>query len=562
MKTKFGLRNQFYLTLLLFVLFGCAKQWYPKAATDTVREQDLGGLPYHALVYHLDLSILAYQLYGQTLIWPFDPYYEESNNRKGNREQVMEKVRSWAKIKGAEQVKMGTGLESYRGPGVLSGFKDNPRHDPIVYRYDRLHPWSPNITNAIGPWIEYLVPREVTGPIRDVYMCYQKTGKPVDSMAIEKILTKRNDYISGARDVLLAFEGGTGDKGIKGQPASQSLMGFVLVRYYAGGDNFDVHISFRGSRSGSGSRAALQSLDDDDAKGNPDWITDLGYNLVGPETGGGHITQTESVSRGMAKCMESIYPNLFQCLRHVAQLTSNAIPKRIFVTGHSLGGGLAQVFVSSVLLGDLYGPDATGNAMPDELRPWPWKQLKLITFSAPRVGDAIWAEKLTREYLSSDFFSSAINPFDRDALKASDPGILPLLLNPNRPSGFRVLIPSDPITTEKIPGGKHVGKTVYVSKPSILDPLPPPKFKSHEPAKIRSFLTSGLNDPRIPVTAWQTHKMTDLNPDRVKSKKGTTGEYLKLASSIERYYRDKGIYFDSSGFKSDFNLFLKIYENK
>jgi hypothetical protein len=533
-------------------------QWYQKAAAEEVQKQDLGGFPYHLLVYHLDLSILAYQLYGQTLVWPFDPYYEESNNR----EQFMEKIRSWAKIKGAEQLEMETGIKSYRGPGVLGGFDDNQSHDPIVYRYDHLYPWSSNITNALDSWTEYLVPKEITGQIRDVYMCYRKTGKSRDSLVIQKVLTDRKDYISGARDILMAFEGGTGDKGIKGQPASQSLMGFVLVRYYANSNNFDIHIVFRGSRSGSGSRAMLQALSNDDAKGNPDWITDLGYNLIDAETGAGYITQTGFVSRGYATSMGSILPNLFHCLTKVTQLTPNVVPRRIFVTGHSLGGGLAQLFVSSVLLGDRYGPDGVGTEMTEELRHWPWKQLKLITFSAPRVGDAIWAEKLTIEYLSTDFFTSAINPYDSDALKVTDPGILPRLMDPNQPSGFRVLIPSDPITTEKIPGGKHVGKTVYVSNPSFLDALSPPDFNAHAPANIREILFSGLNDPRIPPTSWQTWEMTELNPDRDKSQKGTTGEYLKLASSIEKYYRDKGIYFDSSGFNSDFNLFMEIYNSE
>ena len=38
--------------------------------------------PYHPWVYHLDLSILAYHLYGQSLVWPYDPYYEEHAGRR------------------------------------------------------------------------------------------------------------------------------------------------------------------------------------------------------------------------------------------------------------------------------------------------------------------------------------------------------------------------------------------------------------------------------------------------------------------------------------------------
>ncbi len=555
MKIKF--RNSFLIIFLLFTLVGCNRQWYTKVASDEVREQDLGGFPYHPLVYHLDLSILAYQLYGQSLVWPFDPYYEESNTKRGNRSKLMRKVQTWAAIKGAEQVKAGTGINGYRGPGVLSGFEDNPRHDPIIYRYDRIYPWSSNLTNPLNSWTEYLVPKEITAPIKDVYVSYRKVGKPVDSIAIDKIVSNRIQQDINARDVLIAFEGGTGDKGIEGQSASQSLMGFVLMRYYPNSPKYDIHIVFRGSRSGSGGRAAWQALRDNKAKGNPDWITDLGYDLIGPEDGAGAITTTGSVSRGMATCMASISPNLLEGLKMTAKISGSTIPERIFVTGHSLGGGLAQVFVSSVLLGDQYAPEN----MPTPLRLWPWKQLKLTTFGAPRVGSDDWAKKLTVENLSSDFFSTKVNPYDKNALIPTDLGILPRLIDSKRPSGFRVLIPTDPITTEKIPGGKHVGKTVYVSKPRVIDPIKP-DIKAHEPANIRKQLYIGLNDPRIPTTSWRTRKMKDLNIHRDKSKKGTPEEYHKLASSIENYYRDHNIYFDSISFKSDFKLFLEISSSK
>jgi hypothetical protein len=519
--------------------------------------QNLDGFPYHPLVYHLDLSILAYQIYGQSLVWPFDPYYEEMSNT-GGRTQLMSKVRTWATIKGSEQVKLDKGLSAYRGPGILSGFEDNPRHDPIIYRYDRICPWSSNLNKPLDSWLEYKVPKEITSRIKGVFVCYRKAGKPVDSVAIEKLATHQAKQDMNAKDVLFAFEGGTGDKGIDGQPASQSIMGFVLMRYYPNNKDYDVHIVFRGSRSGSGGRAALQAFSDDDAKGNPDWITDLGYDLLDSSSGGAFVTTTGSVSRGMTTCIKSISPCLFECLNQVVTITDKTKPKRIFVTGHSLGGGLAQMFTSLIIMGDQYGPGGTGKAMPAELHSWPWKQLKLITFSAPRVGDEVWAKKLTIDGLSVDFFSTIINPYDIDALKPTDQTILPLLTDVTRPSGFRVLIPSDPITTEKVPGGKHVGKTVYVSKPELFAPITQ-NVKAHEPANVRKQLSSGLKDSRIPSTPWLVWKMTDLNADRDDSKKGSLKEYLKLESSLERYYRDNDMHFDSLGFKLEFDLFMDIY---
>ena len=545
-------------SLPLLALGGCGAQLHPPGAADATRQQTLAGLPYHPLVYHLDLSILAYQLYGQTLVWPFDPYYEEFDGRSGARVRFMDKVRAWAKTRGTEPAEAGPALGGYRGPGVLGGFADNERHDPIVYRYDRLHPWSHTITQTNGRWTEYLTPREITGQIRDVYMCYHETGQDADMVALERVVSGRTAAAAGARDVLLAFEGGTGDKGEPGQPASQSFMGFVLLRYWAGRDDYDVHIAFRGSRSGSAERAARQALSDHEASGNPDWITDLGYNLVRPETGGGHITTTGAVARGVARSMESILPQLFRCLTEVARLAPHGRPDRIYVTGHSLGGALAQHFVSAVLLGDRYGPDGAGEAMPPVLRGWPWPQIKLITFSAPRVGDAKWAKTLTTHGLDSEFFSSAIFHVDRKALGVTDPGILPRLTDRDRPAGYRVLVSTDPVTTEKIPGGKHVGKTVYVNEPGILALFALPDIEAHEPWKVRRFMLAALPDQGIPLNAWRYREMKDMNPERDAARRASVEEFMKLAGALERYYRSNDLWFDHAAFARDFERFKSL----
>ena len=68
----------FCLVAGLFLLFtGCAHTPRTDTRAEAWDGKSLESFPYHPLVYHLDLSILAYQLYGQTLVWPFDPYYEE-----------------------------------------------------------------------------------------------------------------------------------------------------------------------------------------------------------------------------------------------------------------------------------------------------------------------------------------------------------------------------------------------------------------------------------------------------------------------------------------------------
>jgi len=540
----------------LFLAAGCAHSPRTDAPAVVWAEEDLGSFPYHPLVYHLDLSILTYQLYGQSLVWPFDPYYEEMGDE---RDALMSKVRSWAETRGAEQVRGNVGLDAYRGPGVLSGFPDNSRHDPIIYNYSRLHPWNSNITNAEGRWTEYLTPGEITGQIRDVFVSYRKIGNPEGAPTLDRIVPGRKDSAANANDILLAFEGGTGDKGEPGQPASQSLMGFVLLRSKPGG-HYDVHIAFRGSRSGSGARALLQAFDTDDAAGNPDWITDLGTDRIAAGQGAEHITTTSAVSRGFARSMKSILPQVFDCLEKTADLRQGASPDNIYVTGHSLGGALAQHFVSAILLGDLYGPVGTGDTMPEALTDWPWKQIKLVTYSAPRAGDKQWAKLLTESGLDSTFFSSVFTPFDKNALWITDPHIVSRLLDASRPAGFRVLISSDPVTSEKVPGGgKHVGKTVYVNDPSYSDSILPPNIESHEPEKIRQYMIESIVDPRTPAIAWRYQALTDTVPERNAEDRGSVAELSKLAEAIKRYYSDNDMWFDVAAFDIDVALRFAIY---
>lgn len=511
--------------------------------------------PYDPIVYHLDLSILAYQLYGQSLVWPFDPYYEELNDLQWSRSKMVERVRAWAEETGKAQRESGARIDDYRGPGALSAFDNNPAHDPIIYQYSRLYPWSSTISNADGKWTEYLTPAAITDRIAAVHVCYRTAGQPEGTVSVTRLPDRRNGAVADARDVLLAFEGGTGDKGEPGQPASQSLMGFVLLRSAPTGESYDVHIAFRGSRSGSSARAALQANFTSAASGNPDWITDLGYNLVeAPQ-----IATTGLVSRGMARSMRSLLPQLMHCLEQVAVSKAGVLPGNIYVTGHSLGGALAQHFTSAMLMGDDFGPTGQGQGMPAALKAWPWPNIKLITFSAPRVGEEAWARKLTTRGLDSDFFTNPLNPYDANALTAPDPSIAARLADTERPAAFRVLVPNDPVTGEKVPGGKHVGKTLY-ARPAVL--LQMPETSAHEPELLRRLLVEALPESRIPPIAWRYRDLMEMSPERDSAARGSPLEYDQLSNAVRRYYEQPGRWFDRSSFDRNFEVFRNVLSEK
>lgn len=159
--------------------------------------------------------------------------------------------------------------------------------------------------------------------------------------------------------------------------------------------------------------------------------------------------------------------------------------------------------------------------------------------------------------LESEFFSThnTFSTIDRNAITPNDPSIVPRLIDRHRPAGYRVLITTDPITTEKVIGGKHVGKSVYVNKRRFFDR---PSFDSHEPMKIRLFMLASLADPRIPPIAWRKQTMTELNPERDGDRIPSVAEFEKLAGVIQKYYRDNDQWFDHQAFERDFDLFKTI----
>jgi len=550
MGRRLSRRRLLISTASILAVSACAGVQIPQAPL-VAKSADLDGLPYHPVSFHLDLCNLSYQLYAQSLVWPFDPYYERHGGSVA-REAFMGRVRAWARSSHRNDPEPGLG--GYRGPGALAGFEDNPLHDPVLYRYDTLRPWQQTLSIPDQNWVEQRAPTAITEKISDVFMCYRPTGLPADTTKIDRVARGSAFAATRARDQLIAFEGETGDKGEPGQAGSQSMMGFVLKRHNAGSDDYDVHIVFRGSRSGVVLRAARQALSQTNARGNPDWITDLGYDFVSAPD----ISKEGKLHRGFVQSVRSMLPKILLSLTRIAQQANGRPPRRISLTGHSLGGGLALQFASAVLLGDRLGPNGQGPEMPTALRDWPWGRLKLVTFGGPVSGDEQWAKALTSDKLQSRFFQSAalgISLTDPDGLPVNNPVIMSRLADRTRPVAYRVLNPADPITTLHVLGGKHAGQTVYIAptNPFILA-----NPNAHEPFDIRNLIVAAIGDPAVPEAIWRYRELSELSPSSNPSDAGNPEEFDKLFSAMTMYYESNSIAYNKGTFENDYSLHQSI----
>lgn len=358
---------------------------------------------YNELLYNLDLCILAYHLYHQTLIWPMDPFYEQQV-RKGTdrRMNFMNVVRRGPGTLGAPPP------TTYKGPGnfLTQQLPENIWLDPIITDYTRLNPWKPSFFKATDAWEIIQPSKYITDRINSIYMCQSPKFEPTEIRTIV-----------GPEDKLYCFEGGTGGRELPGRsdPHAWSMMGFILVRNWGSAGEYDVHIAFRGSRSGSAGRAAADALV---GLGNPDWVTDLDWNY-NPKPD--QWFSPRGFSRiGFTQSMKSILPALRACLGAINTDKKEVPPKTIYVTGHSLGGALAIMCASALAIG-------TPGGGPFK---WPWKDLRLITFSAPTVGDMDFCITVNSQVYAR-----------------------------------RVYLSGDPITTAKIKSwGAHIGSRIELPK--------------------------------------------------------------------------------------------------
>jgi hypothetical protein len=327
-----------------------------------------------AKLLHCDLCILAYQNYHQAVIWPLDPWYEVlARGASDRRALFMTAVHALA-----APATLADPTAIYGGPmQTRAGFgASNDKLDPIITNYTQINPKLAAFTGDGSKYLVLQVPDYITANLRRVRLAHCASPNATT-------LVELQNYGAGS-DEMIVFEGATGVLG--SAVGALSPMGFVLARYNDAGNEWEAHIVFRGSRSGSAARALKQGLG---GSGNPDWVTDMASAFV---TSASDVASVGgSAASGMVHAMQTCAPSLLAALHALA--TGRGAPKKVHVTGHSLGAALASTLSAALTLTLQSSGSPLGKTVREgALRSWPWESLQGWYFALPPTGNKAFCD--------------------------------------------------------------------------------------------------------------------------------------------------------------------------
>jgi hypothetical protein len=425
--------------------------------------------PYWDKLYHLDLCILAYQIYNQTLVWPFDPWYERLTRKEGfvpgykdKRARFMHHLHKTLEAPEgylAAYYRNQANGRPYHGPGGAraAGFATNRRLDPVLHRYDRIDVTLPSFNFDGDGYTIIQAPPAVTNDIGPCHVCRYTANPDLATDGGNPQITQVSH--GRGQGLLYCFEGGTG--GLSDAPPAWSCMGFVLAR--SRNDGYDVHIVFRGSRSGSAARAASQGLMS--GAGNADWVTDMDYSHTMQDP---VLSVQGAVSRGFRNSVRQCMSSISACLRAISAHAGGMAPESISVTGHSLGGALATQFAMAAMGGG-YNLHLRAN-FPD----WPWNDLRLYSFAAPVVGNDLYVNHINQTIANLERIKVKGDPVTKDPITKLMTSRVGKKQVGNDGNTTRL----DSVKAEVSPFGVHL-----FDRPTLM-----PSFEGHEPRTIRKKL--------------------------------------------------------------------------
>ena len=250
----------------------------------------------------VELCRFSYKMYAQTAKFPIDPFFEadpKCANSNNVRERMMAGIH--------EEI------------GTLKS-DDRCKFDPVEYRLGDTPDPSKSIIYRGGTNYEYLVFVAGTWD-KKIGKC---AGFDLEGTQLPEISGLSGRYKCGY------FQGQTGMTVNHPKSHWTSFLGAVI---YDSSEN-TAYIVFRGSRSGDGTRAATGAQFK--SEGSPDWVTDMNHLKEHKTMSfGSKVT----LAAGFWFALESARTSITAAFNYA--VGSNQVDN-VCITGHSLGGALAQ----------------------------------------------------------------------------------------------------------------------------------------------------------------------------------------------------------------------------